>query len=1124
MGNALSSRRVMSGYAVWMGAMTILHYALPAYRTLFAGGVELGGVWAIAFGVYLNRPAKRAPWALIAAANLCAAVGDVSGRTLEVVDHTRLGFPSFTDIIYLCTYPLYVGGLALFILYRTHGRDRRSAVDACLLTVGLVLLSWLFLLRPDTMNASMTFPQKFFVAAYPLGDLLILMTLARLLSPGTARGWPIRFITIGTLTALASDVTYDIRQVNHAYHEGTLLNLGWLVCYIAWGAAALHPDMTQLTEPVPYRSADNSRIWVLLLLFASMLVPAFQFVWAIETGNGTEAELAVVTGLLFLLVLSRLWDVVRSNRRGLSRERTLRLAASALATATSVEEVAAAVRFAAAAFNPGVPKTRAAILAVREGDRLRPIDPGSQKRPEDRGEPVQVWMRLIGGTSSRFASIAEIVAARRRAGLTVPDLTDVSETPAPPPTAPAPAPVPAPAPPPAPAHRAAFSPARLPRVGGRRPEGAGEVGYEGALLCPLNLADRPSGDPFIGMLAFFGSRRHLATRAAALEILAGQTVLAVERITLSQEVVRQRGETLFRTLVQDASDVILIIDEYSKVRYATPSAADIFGSVPVAGAAITDLVRPDGREDVSRVLDLIFTGLGSGGGAAGVVLRIKRMDGRDVIVEIVSSDLRDDETVGGVVLTLRDVTARRQLEDELKRRAFNDDLTGLPNRALFVERASEAIAAARRNGRVAGVLFVDLDDFKVVNDTMGHGAGDQLLVAVGARLLAAVRKSDTAARLGGDEFALLIDDAPDVDAVEKSAERILAAFEEPIKLAGSAEHPESTVLCLASVGVATSQDSADADEALRHADLALYAAKAAGKRNYRRYAEALSAGMIRRREVRIALEDALRDSAFTLVYQPIVALHSGEIAGFEALVRWPHSEWGMMLPSEFIELAEETGHIVPLGDWVLKQALTDMLGWQRRLGGEAARRHISVNVSARQFRDPGFVAGVRRALRQTGVPPSSLVLELTESLLLDGDDRIRGDLADLRDIGLRLAIDDFGTGYSSLAYLLDLPIDILKIDKTFVTGMEQSDRQRALVEGIIALGTTLGLVTVAEGIETMAERELLAEMDCDYGQGYLLSRPVDADKAEGLLRLGPLVPRLPRQRRKPSVRRYLTDL
>jgi len=1089
MGNAPSSQRVLTGYAIWMAVLISVHYSFFGLRTEFAGVIELTGVWAIGVGVYLNRPAKWSPWVLIAAANLCASIGDVSGHTLELVDHTVLGFPSFSDVIYLCAYPLYVVGLALFILFRTHGRDRRSAVDALLLTIGLGLLSWLFLVRPDTMNSSLTFAQKFSVAAYPVGDLLILMTLARLLAPGTARGWSIRLITIGTLAALASDVIYDILQANRLYHPGTLLSLGWLICYTAWGAAALCPDMRELTEPVPYRAADTSRAWVLALLFAGLLVPIFQFVWGVYTNDGTEAELSVVSGILFVLVLSRLWDVVRSHRRGSDRERTLRVAAGALARAGTVEEVAAAVQDAAASFNPGVPPARAALLAVRDGDRLRLVTQGPRSRPEELGDPVRLWMQLIDGPGSRYVSIPEIAAARRRAGLPVPGSSSEAGD-----------------------YAAAES----------------VIGYEGALLCPLNLVDRPSGDPFIGMLAFFGSSRHLANRSAVLEILAGQTALAVERITLSQVVIRQRGEALFRTLVHDASDVILIIGDGGKIRYATPSAAEIFGSVPVEGAVLTDLVALEGREDVSRVLDLIFTGLG-GGGAAGFVLQIKRLDGRSVIVEIRSSDLRGDATVGGVVLTLRDVTAERELQDELERRAFHDALTGLPNRVLFAERASEAIASARRDGRVAGVLFVDLDDFKIVNDTMGHGAGDELLQAVAARLVAAVRKSDTAARLGGDEFALLIDDAPDVEAVESSAERILAALDQPVRLSGlSPGNPQSSVLCPASVGVATSEDSADADQALRHADLALYAAKAAGKRRWRRYAAALSAGMIRRREVQVALEDALRDSAFTLVYQPIVALHSGEISGFEALVRWPHPEWGMMLPAEFIELAEETGHIVQLGEWVLKQALSDMVRWRRQLGIEAvAAPHISVNVSARQFLEPGFVKGVRRTLRLSGLPPSALVLELTESVLLGGDERIREDLDDLRDIGLRLAIDDFGTGYSSLAYLLDLPIDILKIDKTFVTGIGDSVRQRALVAGIVGLARTLGLVTVAEGIETMNERELLAEMRCQYGQGYLLSAPVDANKAEALLRLGALAPRLPRQRRKPTASGdygYLTDL
>jgi EAL domain-containing protein (putative c-di-GMP-specific phosphodiesterase class I) len=341
------------------------------------------------------------------------------------------------------------------------------------------------------------------------------------------------------------------------------------------------------------------------------------------------------------------------------------------------------------------------------------------------------------------------------------------------------------------------------------------------------------------------------------------------------------------------------------------------------------------------------------------------------------------------------------------------------------------------------------------------------------------------------------------------------------------------VLASVTVGVATSDDSADVDELLRHADLALYAAKGAGKRRWRRYYAALSSGMLRRREIVAALDVAVKTSAFTLAYQPIVSLDTGEIAGFESLIRWPHPRWGVMLPGQFIEIAEETGHIVPIGAWVLRQALADLVRWQSRLPpprqepGQPALPlpHVSVNVSARQFRDPGFVDSVRSALRAARLPPEALLLELTESILFTDNERSRLELAELKETGVRLAVDDFGTGYSSLSYLLDLPIDVLKIDKTFVTGIASSWRRYALVEGIIRLARTLQVEVIAEGIETQTERELLAEMGCEFGQGYLLSVPVDADQAEAMLRLGRgLVRQLPRQRRKPPGDRYLTDL
>jgi diguanylate cyclase (GGDEF)-like protein/PAS domain S-box-containing protein len=800
----------------------------------------------------------------------------------------------------------------------------------------------------------------------------------------------------------------------------------------------------------------------------SVAPPVFLCIRAFLRRDEGDAVVAVLCGVLYLLMLSRLWDVASSHRRGLVRERTLRMAGASLASATSAEDIATAAQNAAVAL-VSQPELQSggkvtAILAVRRDGRLRAVSSIPATTPAAVADEM-------GG--NRLRELTERLLSQLDRPLFV-AATEFSSTPA----------------------------------------GTGE----GALLCPLKLKDRPTGDPHIGVLAVYGQQRLLADLAEALEILAGQAALAVERVTLTQEVVRQRGQALFRTLVRNTSDAILIVGDDGRIGYATPSADAIFGDVAVEGSRLEDLVDPETRADVIRVMDMILAGITDG--AHGFLLRIERLDGRDAVLEVRSSDLRADRTVAGVVLTLRDVTEQHQLEQELKHQAYHDALTGLPNRVLFADRAADAIDHAHRTDRIVGMLFVDLDDFKVVNDTMGHGSGDELLTAVAGRLSASVRPQDTAARLGGDEFALLIDDAPDTDAVEAFAERIVAAFTEPFRLS------DAEVIATATVGVATSADSADSDELLRHADLALYAAKTEGKRRWRRYQPALSAGMLRRREVQAALDEAVNNSEFTLVYQPIVELDSGQIVGFEALIRWPHPQWGMMLPGQFITLAEETGHIVPLGAWVVRQALADMVQWRRRMEApDDAGPHVSVNVSARQFRDPGFVAGVRAALRESGLPPSALLLELTESVLLGDSDRIGVELEELKEIGVRLAIDDFGTGYSSLSYLLHLPIDVLKIDKSFVTGIAASWRQHALVKGIVRLAGTLEVEVIAEGIETQTERELLAGMGCQYGQGYLLSVPLEAAQAAELLSLGlGLAPELPRQRSRPPDRSYLTDL
>ncbi len=1031
----------MAAYAAWMTLLLVAYYALPGFRVGVWGVLALSGVTAIVAGVVLNRPASRAPWLLLAAANLCFAAGQQSFLVLTEIRHQVIAFPSFVDLFYLASYPLYAIGLLIFIRRRSAGHDRRSLLDALTLTVGLALLSWVFLILPYVNNATLSWQQKAVAIAYPLGDVLVLAMLARLLAPGTWRSRSLQLLTAGSLGLLASDVAFGATQLYGSWHVGTPADFGWAVFYAAWGAAALHPSMTELTRPAARQRAPSSVIRLTLIMLASLIAPAVLLTEALEHRVQDAGVIAVCSALLYVLVLSRLADVATALRRTLARARILRVAGADLAAAATVEQAASAVRSGVASLMENRQRGPV-VVAVREGGALR----------------------VVGAPPGQPHVATELPAAQAESWLS--ELTG-------------------------PGSRLMASP------GGDQ---------RSVLLCPLYLQDRPAGDPLIGVLAVSGAGRDLAELAGTFEVLARQAALVVERVELSREVIRRNSEAYFRTLVHDTSDVILIVDDSGRVRYATPSAQGIFGEVPVDGEYLWDLVRPDERAEIARALAEMRSGRSGDSEDSGDVdedWRITARDGSYVEVEVRCSDLRHEPTVGGLVLTLRDVTEQRQLERELKYRAFHDSLTGLPNRMLFQERVVRAMARARRTGAVVGVLFIDLDDFKVINDTMGHSVGDELLVAAGMRLSALTTGRGAAARLGGDEFGLLIEDAADGAAVENLAEAIVLAFQEPFTLAiGSA-------IATATVGVATSEDATSTGDLVRHADLALYAAKASGKRQWRLYQPVLSAGMMRRRDLQAALDSAVAESAFTLVYQPIVELSTGMVAGFEALLRWPHADWGMVQPDQFIALAEETGHIVPLGAWVLHQATADLARWLQH-ARDQPRVYVSVNVAARQLRDPGFVRGVRRRLTESGLAPSSLVLELTESGLLRPDQRLRADLDELKGMGVRLAIDDFGTGYSSLSYLRELPIDLLKIDKSFVDGIAVSTQRLALVEVIVRIAKTLELTVIAEGIESEVQRDMLVSMGCRYGQGYLLAAPMPADEAEALLRVGHgLMPQLP---------------
>jgi diguanylate cyclase (GGDEF)-like protein len=423
------------------------------------------------------------------------------------------------------------------------------------------------------------------------------------------------------------------------------------------------------------------------------------------------------------------------------------------------------------------------------------------------------------------------------------------------------------------------------------------------------------------------------------------------------------------------------------------------------------------------------------------------------------------------LLALLDRAGRARLHDDRMRRlAFEDSLTGLPNRPLFEQRIASTLAA----GENAVVAFLDLDDFKQVNDSLGHGAGDRLLEICGERLRNALRTGDIVARLGGDEFAILAVEVTDLDAF---VERIFSVLSAPLILEGKRLHLR------ASVGVATTLSG---PELLRNADLAMYAAKAAGTNRCAFFTDDMHINAVERLDRREQLERAIENDELRLHYQPIVDLDLGRVAGFEALVRWQHPLRGFLGPGEFIPLAEETGLIVPLGRWVLREAARQAAQW-------AGAPYLSVNVASAQLEQPGFVDEVQAALRDSGLDPSRLVLEVTESSLVGDFEAER--LQILRRLGIRLAIDDFGTGYSSLSYLRRFPMDVLKIDRSFT---RDACDDSALLEAIVAMGESLGLVLIPEGIEEPEQADALRALGCRLGQGYLFGRPVPAEELVGV--------------------------
>ena len=626
-------------------------------------------------------------------------------------------------------------------------------------------------------------------------------------------------------------------------------------------------------------------------------------------------------------------------------------------------------------------------------------------------------------------------------------------------------------------------------------------------LGPLSAAARGAGllagaafpvsdhDGVVAVVEFFAETTE-RPGPAVLE-LAAVAVSQLGRVADRRRAAAAVGDA--QVMTQVAHDAFIALDHQGRIVDWNPEAEAVFGWLrhEMIGRSLVEVAVPARhRQAYEQWLDQLLSGVHSPVAPRRELTAVNRAGAEfPVQVTVWSNGAEGNRRVLGFI---RDLSERKRFEGQLASQALHDRLTGLPNRVLLRDRVQHALARAGRRGAAVALLIADIDRFKVVNEGLGHDGGDRLLVAVAERLVDMLRPGDTVARMGGDEFALLCEDIAGVEEAEAIASRVLGAFEKPFQVHGA------DMALTASVGVAVGTSPGPAPELLlRDADVAMYRAKEGGRDRYEVFAESMLAEASERLSVENDLRRAIAHGQLRLYYQPIVHLETGAVAGFEALVRWEHPERGLLPPSEFIPSAEQTGLIVPLGRHVLSEACMQAATWKdTHAVGEKLR--VSVNVSAKQLGQPGWADEVAQILAESGLAPRQLVLEITESVLMDDADATAVRLEELRRLGVRIAIDDFGTGYSSLGYLRRLPVDILKIDKSFIDGVAEGPHESALARAVVKLASTLRLEAVAEGISSRRQLLQLRRLRCPYGQGFFFSRPQPAAAIPGLLDLGVL--------------------
>jgi diguanylate cyclase (GGDEF)-like protein/PAS domain S-box-containing protein len=998
---------------------------------------------AIVIAVRMWKPERKLPWHLFALGQTFFVIGDVITYNYDkFFGGADLPYPSIGDFFYLAVYPCLVAGVLMLVRRRNPGRDREGMIDSLIVAIGIGTISWVFLMGPTAHGTGSTLIQKLVGMSYPFMDLVLLTVIVRL-AIGAGKRPPAFFLMAGATFALVvTDFVYSYISVQGiVYQQVGYLEAGWASFYVLWGAAALHPSMASLSERAPDTDRRLGRARLTVLAGATLMAPSVQMIRYLR---GEPIDWVIVIGasaVLFLLVVARMSGLVRKEELSATRERALRGAGAALVTATNREGIYAAAMEATQSLTGEGAATRLLVNL-------------------DTNAPMEFTVVAAAGGSSGVVdttvALSDLPDWKRERLLS---------------------------------HRSIQAPAGQSQIGALL-EMPAEAEF--VFTVPLFLKDE-----LRALLSTANPTTLARSTCDSLDALSSQVALALDSAALTEDLLRRQSQARFSSLVTNSSDVVMVVDADSTVQYVSPSVERVlgYGVDELEGSKLTTLIHP---EDKAQILQFLTSGERDGDSHPGLIeLRMRHRKDFWLHVETLRTNLLHDPNVNGIVLNTRDISERKAFEEQLQHQAFHDSVTNLANRALFKDRVDHALERQSREDRPISVLFMDLDDFKTINDSLGHAAGDRLLAEVGDRLKTCLRSADTAARLGGDEFAILLEDGGQGIEAAEVATRIMAALEAPFTL----DHKE--VFARASIGIATaSQDKEgnpqNAEDLLRDADVAMYMAKEAGKSRYQVFEPAMHDTALRRLELKADLQRAVDHGEFFLNYQPIIELESGEISGLEALLRWNHPQRGIIPPLDFIPLAEETGLIVPIGHWVLQEACRQGKALQGRFPHDPPL-YVTVNLSVRQLQRAEIVDEVAEILRESGLDPGTLALEITESVMMQDMELSIQRLTELKALGVKLAVDDFGTGYSSLNYIRRFPVDILKVDKSFVDNVNEGGEQSALTAAIIELASILKLLPVAEGIERADQLEKLQDLKCDLGQGFYFAKPLPMNEIDELL-------------------------